>query len=90
MCLSERRTRLRALPCQEFGQNLTSKAASIVVAFVKGPLAPLLSIKRTYVSLAEDFPRAGAATAWNEFWDNYAAAITAYFGEDIQSAGVFL
>ncbi|CAE7742596.1 unnamed protein product [Symbiodinium pilosum] len=45
MCLSERRTRLRALPCQ-------------------------------------DFPQAGAATAWNEFWDNYAAAITAYFGED--------
>ena len=89
MCLSERRTRLRALPCQEFGQNLTSKA-NIVVAFVKGLLAPLLSIKRTYVTLAQDFPQAGAATAWNEFWDNYAAAITAYFGEDIQSDGVFL
>jgi len=45
MCLLQRETRMRALPCQ-------------------------------------DFPQAGAQESWNQFWDNYAEIVSAYYGQD--------
>lgn len=50
MCLLQRESRMRALPCQ-------------------------------------DFPQAGAQESWNQFWDDYAQTVSAYYGQDRLEVG---
>ncbi|CAE7699402.1 unnamed protein product, partial [Symbiodinium sp. CCMP2456] len=48
-------------------------------------LSPWVSIRADCSPAADpakDFPQAGAQESWNQFWDNYASAISAYYGQD--------